>query len=78
MTHYIKDCNGNIVGNPKGYKTIKSAIKQTEKVGSPAYNAIWNAYDAKYATMPPIEVTISSRELCKVTEDSNIRWTIGN
>lgn len=41
---FIRDCNGNIVGNPKGYRTIKGAIQQQNQKGSPAYNAIWKAY----------------------------------
>ena len=41
---YIYDCNGEIVGNPKGYPTIKGAIRQQNMPGSKAYNALWKAY----------------------------------
>jgi len=41
---YIFDCNGTIVGNPKGYRDIKQATKQANMKGSKAYTAIWNAF----------------------------------
>lgn len=47
---FIFDCNDNIVGNPKGYATIKGAIIQQNKAGSAAYNAIWNAYDKRWSS----------------------------
>ena len=40
---FIYDCNGTIVGNPKGYATIKGAIHQQNLIGSKAYIAIWRA-----------------------------------
>lgn len=49
---YIFDCNGRIVGNPKGYRDIKQAIKQKNLKGSKAYNAIWEAYDARVKQDP--------------------------
>ena len=42
---FIFDCNDNIVGNPNGYRTIRGAIQQKERRGSPAYRAIWAAYE---------------------------------
>jgi hypothetical protein len=44
---FIFDCNGDIVGNPKGYRTIRGAIREKERRNSPANRAIWAAYDAK-------------------------------
>jgi hypothetical protein len=44
---YIYDCNGRIVGNPKGYRTIKGAIREQDRKGSPAWRAIWASYDAR-------------------------------
>jgi hypothetical protein len=41
---YIYDCNGSIVGNPKGYPTIKGAVRQQNMTGSKAYRALWKAY----------------------------------
>jgi len=46
---FIFDCNDNIVGNPKGYPTIKGAIIQENKSGSKAYNAIAKAYSERKA-----------------------------
>lgn len=47
MPFFIRDCNGVIVGNPKGYTSHYQADKQANIKGSKAYNAIWNAYHAK-------------------------------
>lgn len=44
---YIRDCNGNTVGNPKGYKSIESATKQVNTRGSKVYNQIWDAFYKK-------------------------------
>lgn len=49
---YIFDCNGRIVGNPKGYRDIRQATKQQNMKGSPAYRAIWQAYDARIKQDP--------------------------
>jgi hypothetical protein len=46
---FIFDCNDQIVGNPKGYATFKSAYIQAEKRNAPAYRAIWSAYEARDA-----------------------------
>lgn len=45
--YYIRDCQDNIVGNPKGYATFKGAERQAEmrgKNGSAASRAIWKAF----------------------------------
>ena len=47
---YIFDCNDTIVGNPKGYPTIKGAIIQERKAGSKAYTAIAQAYYMREAS----------------------------
>lgn len=44
---FIFDCNGNIVGNPKGYRTMRGAMQQHDRRGSPAWRAIWAAYEAR-------------------------------
>jgi hypothetical protein len=49
---FIYDCNGNIVGNPKGYRTFKAAWVQQEKRTSPAHKAIWAAYEERKKTDP--------------------------
>jgi len=40
---FIRNCNGQIVGNPKGYKTHKGAQAQCEKQGK-IRSAIYTAY----------------------------------
>lgn len=50
MAYFILDCFGNIVGNPKGYRTIKGANREQNRRGSKAFNAIWPAfYEARKA-----------------------------
>lgn len=49
---YIFNCDGNIVGNPRGYRDIRQAIKQQNMKGSRAYNAIWEAFDARVKRDP--------------------------
>ena len=46
---FIFDCNGDIVGNPNGYKTMSAALSQQNRPGSAAYKAIWAAFDARTA-----------------------------
>jgi len=42
--YFIFDCQGNIVGNPKGYRTTTKAVTQQNMHGSAANTAIWLAY----------------------------------
>lgn len=44
---FIRDCNGTIVGNTKGYRTIKGAVREQNRPGSKAFKSIWEAYDAR-------------------------------
>lgn len=46
--YFIYDCNGKVVGNPKGYRTFVGAERQQNYAYSPARSAIWKAYDEKY------------------------------
>jgi hypothetical protein len=41
---FIRDCNDKIVGNPKGYATMRGADAQRAKPTGPAYKAIWAAF----------------------------------
>ena len=47
MMFFIYDCNNNVVGNPKGYRTHKGAATQTTGIRYPACKAIWAAYEAR-------------------------------
>lgn len=58
---FIRDCNENIVGNPKGYATMRGAIAQQNRPGSPAYRAIWAAYDERMAGYALAGVPVEER-----------------
>jgi hypothetical protein len=45
---FIRDCNDAIVGNPKGYRTMRGAQAQTSP-RKPVGRAIWAAYEARDA-----------------------------
>lgn len=47
---FIRDCNGKVVGNPRGYRTFRGATQQQDMRGSPAHRAIWDAFYAKYTS----------------------------
>ena len=47
MMYFIYDCNNNVVGNPKGYRTHKGAARQANSVTSPASKALWAAHKAR-------------------------------
>ena len=49
---FILDCNGQIVGNVAGYQTIRGAIREERRKGSPAWHALWDAYEKKRSTDP--------------------------
>lgn len=38
---YIRNCNGQIIGNPKGYPTHKGAQHQAESKTSAVHARIW-------------------------------------
>ena len=57
---FILNCEGHIVGNPQGYATIRGAIRESERKGSPAFRAIWQSFDSKRAVNP------EWRHICKI------------
>jgi len=59
---FIFDCNGRVVGNPKGYRTIRGAIREKERKGSPAWRAIWAAHDERKNTDP------ANRKICRISQ----------
>ena len=62
MRFYIRDCNGQIVGNPKGYETHRGAQAQTANWRSPAARAIRAAVDAREAAQIAARIPASSRD----------------
>ena len=67
---YIRDCNNRIVGNPRGYRTIRGALAQQNRVGSPAFNAIWDAYYARENEYALCGVALENRAngVCDIRE----------
>ena len=61
--HFIYDCNGQTVGNTKGYATFRGASQQAFSVKTKAYAQIRSAYDAAKLVNP------EHRHLCKITEE---------
>lgn len=52
MRFFIRDCNDQIVGNPKGYETMRGAQAQRDMRGTPANRAIWDAFWAEDKKLP--------------------------
>lgn len=42
--YFIRDCNGNIVGNPEGYRTHRGASQQAESKHSRTHRQIWGEF----------------------------------
>jgi hypothetical protein len=61
MRFYIRDCNSQIVGNPKGYETHRGAQAQATNPRSPAGRAIWAAVDAREAAQIAARIPTSCR-----------------
>jgi hypothetical protein len=56
---YIRDCHGRIVGNPKGYRTMRGATQRAESWKSPVYKLLWSTYHASSPTNPNLELVYS-------------------
>ena len=67
MRFYIRDCNDQIVGNPKGYATMRGAELQTSPrraIGQ----AIWAAVDARKAAEEAASTPLEKRgnRICSI------------
>lgn len=49
--YFIRNCIGQVVGNPKGYATYTGAERQATMKSSKTFQAIVNAFDAEAAKM---------------------------
>jgi hypothetical protein len=58
MRYFIFNCFGDMVGNPKGYRTFRGASRQ-EKI---MYSALWDAYD-RMKNVDPINRLVSKIKL---------------
>lgn len=45
--YFIRDCNDEIVGNKKGYRTFRGANQQAHSTRSKVYGELWTRYYAK-------------------------------
>jgi hypothetical protein len=50
--HFIYDCNNQIVGNPKGYRTFRGADQQAHSTKTKVYGVLWSRYYAKRKEKP--------------------------
>ena len=71
---FIRDCNDAIVGNPAGYRTMRGAAAQENKPGSPAWIAIWAAYDARVVSYDHIGMPLDQRRrnICSIRLNEEI------
>jgi hypothetical protein len=63
--YFIRDCNGQIVGNAKGYRTFRGANAQVNNRGSKIKNLLWARYTKKEHSNPlnrPLVFSIIKRE----------------
>lgn len=67
---FILDCNEKIVGNPLGYATIRGAIREEKRRGSPAFCAIWAAFEAARAANP------DHRKISKIVRFESLNETV--
>jgi hypothetical protein len=63
--YFIRDCNGQIVGNAKGYRTFRGASAQVNNRGSKIKNLVWARYTKKEHSSPldrPLVFSIIKKE----------------
>lgn len=49
---FIYDCNDQVAGNPKGYRTFRGANQQANGRKSKLYRTLWDRYYAKREADP--------------------------
>jgi hypothetical protein len=57
--YYIYDCNGEVIGNPKGYRTFRGANQQANSRRSKVYPKIWATYEKRKALEPTFNLIMS-------------------
>lgn len=60
---FIFDCNDNLVGNAKGYKSVKSAQKIINTKSGKVFNLIWKRFYDKQMIDPKHQKIYSIRPL---------------
>ena len=46
MNYYIRDCNGQIIGNPRGYRTFRGASQQEKRLAPLIWARYWQKRDS--------------------------------
>lgn len=57
--YYIYDCNGEVIGNPKGYRTFRGANQQANSRWSKVYPKLWATYEKRKAQEPAFNLIMS-------------------
>jgi len=60
--YYIFDCNGQMLGNPSGYKTHSAASAQTNRKDTTVYIRIWRAFRTAKALNPNFNLVCSIKQ----------------
>jgi hypothetical protein len=60
--YYIFDCNGQMLGNPSGYKTHSAASAQTNRKDATVYIRIWRAFRTAKALNPSFNLVCSIKQ----------------
>jgi hypothetical protein len=58
--YFILDCNGQTVGNAKGYRTFRGANAQFNSRGSKVKDLVWARYTQKEHGNPPTRPLVFS------------------
>ena len=56
---YILDCNSKLVGNPKGYRTMRGAIIQADSRKSKVHKELWYTHDNWFLKDPNLYLVYS-------------------
>ncbi len=67
--YFIYDCNDNIVGNPKGYRTFRGADQQANMHKSKAFKTIWENFNQKCTEMDAQGVPAGGRLIYSIRKD---------
>lgn len=60
--YYIFDCNGQMLGNPNGYKNYSTASAQTNRKQATVYIRIWRAYRLAKQKNPNFNLVCSIKQ----------------
>jgi hypothetical protein len=70
---FIYDCNDQVAGNPKGYRTFRGANQQANGRKSKLYHTLWDRYYAKREADP--ECRLVTRITIQEEVESSTYWS---